>query len=225
MLNQFRPDGFAIANPGFQTFVFEATSRIAKQTHLTRLWSPEHVGWTAINLVEAMNKEKLLYLHCPELREYLKTRPNRNTYEYMGTSAHTHPEEHPLARILTYADEDLADTGLGDPWRDEHFDQKALEQHYLLRVHHTPTSRSFIVDLTEETVRFDRNGDGRIRGSEIMHEALPGATSEELLAAAKDIRDKHAIPWPGCECTYNPSFVSGWRLNSGGDEEAQDVRG
>ena len=73
--------------------MFEATSRIAKQTHLTRLWSPEHVGWTAINLVEAMNKEKLLYLHCPELREYLKTRPNRNTYEYMGTSAQTHPED------------------------------------------------------------------------------------------------------------------------------------
>ena len=172
------------------------------------------MGWTAINLVEAMNKEKLLYLHCPELREYLKTRPNRNTYEYMGTSAQTHPEEHPLARILTYADEDLADTDLGDPWRDEHFDEKALEQHYLLRVHHTSTSRSFIVDLTEETVRFDRNGDGRIRGSEIMHEALPGVTRAELLAAAKDIRDKHAIPWPGCECTYNPSFVSGWRLTS-----------
>jgi hypothetical protein len=210
LMNQFRPEGFAITNPGFQTFVFEATARIAKQIHLTRLWSPEHVGWTAINLVEAMDKEKLLYLHCPELRKYLETRPNRNTYEYMGTSPETHPEEHPLAKILTYGDEDLADVGLGDPWRDEHFDEKALEEHYLIRVHHKLTDRTFVVDLTERTVRFDRNNDGRILRSEIMRE--DPVTVVELLAAAQNIRDTHRIPWPGCECTYDANFASGWRL-------------
>ena len=51
LLNQFRPDGFAITNPGFQTFVFEATSRIAKQTHLTvsglrNTWAGPRSTWS-----------------------------------------------------------------------------------------------------------------------------------------------------------------------------------
>lgn len=212
LLNQYRPAGFAITNPGFQTFVFEATARIAKQAHLTRLWSPEHVGWTAINLVEAFNKEKLLHLHCPELRGYLAGRPNRNTYEYMGTSHATAPGEHPLAEILTYGKEDLADTGLGDPWRDVHFDERALAEHYLIRVRHLPSKRSFIVDLSEAVVRYDRDGDGRIHRSEVMREPVDGVSPALVLAAAADIRSAHPIPWPGRPSPQHPDFVSGWRL-------------
>jgi len=212
LLNQYRPAGFAITNPGFQTFVFEATARIAKQAHLTRLWSPEHVGWTAINLVEAFNKEKLLYLHCPELRGYLKDRPNRNTYEYMGTSHASAPAEHPLADILTYGKEELADTGLGDPWREAHFDKSALAGHYLIRVRNLRTGRSFIADLSEDVVRYDRDGDGRIQRAELLREPVDGVTPAQVLAAAADIRRAHAVPWPGLLSPRYPEFVSGWRL-------------
>lgn len=203
LINQFRPAGFAITNPGFQTFVFEATARIAKQALLTRLWTPEHVGWTAINLVEAMNKEKLLHLHCPELRDYLKDRPNRNTYEYMGTSYASAPDEHPLAEFLTYGKEDLADTGLGDPWRNEHFDEKTLESHYLIRLRHLPGNRTFVVDLADGTVRYDRDGDGRIHCSELMRDDVDGVSAAEIIAAAQLIRS---------EC--NPGdFTSAGRLS------------
>jgi hypothetical protein len=210
-LNDDRPDGFAITNPGFQTFVFEATSRIQKQELLTQKWRPNYVSWTAINLVQRINKEKMLYLHCPELREYLNNRENPNTFEYMGTNAKSNPEEHPLQSFLTYGPENLTDLGLGEPWKKNHFTGEDL-CNYILRLRHIPTDKMYIVDLTDKMIYVDFDKDGRIHARDVLFEGPENLTMQTLYAAAQQIREDFDIPWPRSQSATHQEFESGWRL-------------
>lgn len=210
-LNEHRPEGLAITNEGFQTFVQEATSRIRKNPYLTEKWRPDEVGWTAINLVEAVDKEKLLYLHCPELRDWLQTRQTVNSYEYAGTNARSHPEEHPLEAngIIVWGEQNIRDMGLGDPWRDEHFNGDVAN--CMVRIEHG--AAAYIVDVTEEVVLADAEGNGRVFGRDVLLEDPPGVTRAALIAAAKAITGEKAHPWPGYASPAHPNFVSGWLLN------------
>lgn len=210
-LNDDRPEGFAITNPGFQTFVFEATSRIQKQELLTEKWRPEYVSWTAVNLVQSINKEKMLYLHCPELRDYLRNRSNPNTFEYMGTDATTHPEEHPLQNFLNYGEEHITDFGLGSPWKKEHFSGKTMGN-CILRLRHLATDDMYLVDLTEMTIYCDFDNDGRIHGRDVLFENPKDLSKKQLFAAAQAILNQFSIPWPGSKSDDFPEFESGWRL-------------
>ena len=230
-LNEHRPEGLAITNEGFQTFVQEATSRIRKNPYLTDKWRPDEVSWTAINLVEAVDKEKLLYLHCPELREWLETRETVNTYEYAGTNAKDNPEEHPLEAqgIITWGDQNIRDTGLGDAWKDEHFWDNV--PNYMLRVEHQ--GNTYIVDLTDQVVLADVDNDGRIFGRDVLNTEPEGVTRSELIAAAEAIRSEKKFPWPGYESPACPGFASGWKLTQKevntlkaykGDEEGKGVQ-
>jgi len=211
-LNEHRPEGLAITNEGFQTFVQEATSRIRKNPYLTEKWRPDEVSWTAINLVEAVDKEKLLYLHCPELREWLETRETVNTYEYAGTNAKDNPEEHPLEAkgIITWGDQNIRDMGLGDAWKDEHFAKNV--PNYMLRVEHQASGKTYIVDLTEQTVLTDVDNDGRVQAREVLQNDPEGVTLKEIIDAAESIRAETKIPWPGYESKASPGFTSGGRL-------------
>ncbi len=211
ILNEHRPEGVAITNEGFQTFVQEATSRIRKSPILTEEWRPDVVGWTAMNLVEAVDKEKLLYLHCPELREWLEKSGVKNTYEYVGTTPEEAPQDHPLHAYLEFGERDLKDMGLGWSWKDEHFKENV--SNYLLRVDHAPTGQSFIVDLTEREVRADLDRDGRIQSREVLRTDPEGVSLKEILAAAEAIRAENDIPWPGASAAAHPEFVSGFRLD------------
>jgi hypothetical protein len=210
-LNEHRPEGLAITNEGFQTFVQEATSRIRKNPYLTEKWRPDEVGWTAINLVEAIDKEKLLYLHCPELRAWLESRETVNSYEYAGTNARDNPEEHPLEAngIIVWGEQNIHDMGLGDAWRREHFVGDV--PNYMLRIQHG--GKTYIVDVTEEEVRVDFDGKGRVFGRDVLIEEPEGVTRQELIEAAKAIRRERKIPWPGCESPDHPGFASGWLLS------------
>jgi len=214
ILNEHRPDGFAITNEGFQTFVQEATSRIRKNPHLTERWRPEHVGWTAINLVEAIDKEKLIYLHCddPAMKTWLENRKTTNTYEYVGTTPEEAPDEHILQSkgMVTWGRQHLKDVGLGNAWKDEHFAKN--QQNDMLRVDHAPTGQSYIVDLTEKVVLGDVDGDGRIQQREVLRRDPEAVTLKEIIAAAEAIRAETRIPWPGYESSACPGFTSGWRL-------------
>jgi hypothetical protein len=211
LLNEHRPEGVAITNEGFQTFVQEATNRIRKSPILTEQWRPGIVGWTAMNLVEAVDKEKLLYLHCPELREWLEKSNVKNTYEYVGTTPEEAPQDHPLHAYLPFGERDLRDMGLGWSWKDEHFRENV--GNYLLRVDHAPTGQSFIVDLAEREVRADLDGDGRVQSREVLRGDPPGLGLKEIIAAAEAIRAENDIPWPGASCKSHPGFVSGFRLD------------
>ncbi len=210
-LNEHRPEGLAITNEGFQTFVQEATSRIRKNPYLTEKWRPDEVGWTAINLVEAIDKEKLLYLHCPELRDWLLNRETVNSYEYAGTNPRDNPEEHPLEStgIIVWGEQNMHDFGLGDAWKDAHF--HAGVPNDMLRIEHG--EETYVVDLTDNQVLADFEGEGRVHGRDVLFEDPPGVTRRELLAAAKAIRDTARYPWPGFEAPGHPGFVSGWRLS------------
>jgi len=210
-LNEHRPEGLAITNEGFQTFVQEATSRIRKNPYLTEKWRPDEVSWTAINLVEAVDKEKLLYLHCPELRKWLERRETINTYEYAGTNARDNPEEHPLEAngIITWGDQNIRDMGLGDAWRDEHF--KGDVPNYMLRIKHRGTT--YIVDATEEAVLADTGGKGRVFGRDVLFEDPDGVTRRQLIDAVKAIRAENECPPLGYASPTHPEFVSGGLLN------------
>lgn len=210
-LNEHRPEGLAITNEGFQTFVQEATSRIRKNPYLTEKWRPDEVGWTAINLVEAIDKEKLLYLHCPELRSWLERRQTVNTYEYAGTNVRDNPEEHPLEAngIIVWGEQNLRDVGLGDPWRREHFERNV--PNYMLRIEHG--GKSYIVDVTDELVLADLDGRGWVFARDVLCEDPEGVTRRDLIAAAKAIRSEKKHPWPGYASPNYPGFVSGWLLN------------
>ena len=210
-LNEHRPEGLAITNEGFQTFVQEATSRIRKSPYLTEKWRPDEVSWTAINLVEAIDKEKLLYLHCPELREWLETRETVNSYEYAGTNARDNPEEHPLEAngIIVWGEQHLRDLGLGDAWKVEHFQPNVPNR--MLRVEHG--GETFIVDVDDDLVLADVEGRGRVFGHDVLFEDPTGVTRRELIAAAKAILAEKAYPWPGYESPAHPGFASGWLLN------------
>ncbi|MCJ9670069.1 peroxidase family protein [Neorhizobium sp. SHOUNA12B] len=210
-LNEHRPEGLAITNEGFQTFVQEATSRIRKSPYLTEKWRPDEVGWTAINLVEAVDKEKLLYLHCPELREWLETRQTVNSYEYAGTNARDNPEEHPLEAkgIIVWGEQNIRDMGLGDAWRREHFVGDV--PNYMLRIEHG--GKTYIVDVTEEEVRADVEGNGRIFSRDVLIEDPEGVTRAALIEAAKAIRAEKKFPWPGYESPRHPGLASGWLLD------------
>lgn len=210
-LNEHKPEGLAITNEGFQTFVQEATSRIRKNPYLTEKWRPDEVGWTAINLVEAIDKEKLLYLHCPELRAWLETRETVNSYEYAGTNARDNPEEHPLEStgIIVWGKQNMRDFGLGDAWKRAHFEDGV--PNYMLRIEHG--GKTYIVDVTDEQVLTDFEGNGRVFGRDVLFEDPDGVTRRELLDAAKAIKGEAKYPWPGFEAAAYPGFVSGWRLN------------
>lgn len=230
-LNEHRPEGLAITNEGFQTFVQEATSRIRKSPYLTEKWRPDEVGWTAINLVEAVDKEKLLYLHCPELREWLRTRQTVNSYEYAGTNARDNPEEHPLEAngIIVWGDQNIRDMGLGDAWRYEHFQPNV--PNCMLRIEHD--GKTYIVDVTEEVVLADVEGKGRVFCRDVLIEDPEGVTRMKLIDAAKAIRSEKKFPWPGYASSAYPGFASGWLLSQEevnrlkaykGDKQGQGVK-
>lgn len=210
-LNEHKPEGLAITNEGFQTFVQEATSRIRKNPYLTEKWRPDEVGWTAINLVEAVDKEKLLYLHCPELRDWLETRQTINSYEYAGTTAQSHPEEHPLESngIITWGDQHLRDMGLGEPWKETHFLSDVPND--VLRVEHGGVM--YVVDLTDELVFADLDGTGRVFSRDMLTSDPEGVSRAELLAAARAIWAEKQYPWPGYESPSHRGFASGWKLS------------
>lgn len=230
-LNEHRPEGLAITNEGFQTFVQEATSRIRKSPYLTEKWRPDEVGWTAINLVEAVDKEKLLYLHCPELREWLETRETVNTYEYAGTNARDNPEEHPLEAqgIITWGDQHIRNMGLGDAWKDHHFAVNV--PNYMLRVEYQ--GNTYIVDLTDQVILTDADNSGRIFGRDILTADPKDVSRKDLFAAAEAIRSEKKFPWPGYESRAHAGFTSGWKLTQKevnilkaykGDEEGKGVK-
>ncbi|WP_299196520.1 peroxidase family protein [uncultured Erythrobacter sp.] len=208
-LNEHKPEGLAITNEGFQTFVQEATSRIRKNPYLTEKWRPNEVSWTAINLVEAIDKEKLLYLHCPELREWLEQRETINTYEYAGTNPKDNPEEHPLETngIIVWGQQNLQDFGLGDAWKEEHFGDAP---NYMLRIEHS--GATYIVDVTDGLVLADFEGAGRVYGHNVLFEDPQDVSRAELLQAAAAIQSETRWPWPGYESNAHPGFVSGWKL-------------
>ncbi|MBG0792346.1 hypothetical protein IYY11_02595 [Methylocystis sp. H62] len=212
LINENRPKGFAITNEGFQTFVVEASARIMKQPMLTTHWHPNDVGWTAINLVEAITKEKLIALHTdenPEMFEYLKNRHKPITFNDMSTD-----ERGPLEAFIDFSNEHFHDLGLGAPWREEHFTGKGLENHYVTRITHEPTGTHYVVDVTEGRVYRDHTGDGRARARDaIADESVAGVSCDELIAAARAIRDSHGIAWPGARSPNHNEFVGGWRLS------------
>lgn len=222
-LNEHKPEGLAITNEGFQTFVQEATSRIRKNPYLTEKWRPDEVGWTAINLVEAVDKEKLLYLHCPELRDWLETRQTVNTYEYAGTNASDNPEEHPLEAngIITWGDQHLRDMGLGEPWKKAHFQPNVPNA--LLRVEHGGSM--YIVDLTDKVVFGDVDSVGRVFARDLLNDDPEGVTRAELIAAGRAIWSEKQNPWPGYESPAHPGFVSGWKLTQAEVNKLRGYRG
>ncbi|MES0862956.1 peroxidase family protein [Ruegeria sp. SCPT10] len=219
-LNEHRPEGLAITNEGFQTFVQEATSRIRKNPYLTEKWRPDEVGWTAINLVEAVDKEKMLYLHCPELRDWLETRKTVNTYEYVGTSAAEAPDEHPLESngIITWGDQHIRDMGLGDPWKDAHFKNNVPNR--LIRLAHGDSV--YIVDITDGVVFADLEGKGRVFARDMLTKDPDDVTRADLIAAANAILDEKNYPWPGYQSPDHPGFASEWVLTQ---KEVNQLRG
>jgi hypothetical protein len=158
-----------------------------------------------------VDKEKLLYLHCPELREWLEKSNVKNTYEYVGTTPEEAPQDHPLHAYLPFGERDLKDMGLGWSWKDEHFQKNV--GNYLLRVDHAPTGQSFIVDLTEREVRADLDKNGRVQSREVLRSDPQGVSLKEIIAAAEAIRAENEIPWPGATSKSHPEFVSGFRLD------------
>lgn len=220
LINENRPAGFAITNEGFQTFVLEASARIMKQPMLTTHWHPNDVGWTAINLVEAISKEKLIAMHTaenPRMLPYLKGRHKPVTFNDMSTD-----QRSPLEAFIDFSGEQLHDAGLGAPWREEHFTGRGLDDSYLTRIVHEPSGEHVIVDATEGLVYRDHAGDGRVRaGDAIAGGSIAGVSCHDFVVAAQELRDDRAGARSGMRSKTVPALVSGWRL---GDSEVRRLK-
>ena len=98
-----RPDGFGFDDLRFAFFLKAASSRLDHDPMFCENMRPEIYTQWGLDHIDAMDLRQVLLSECPELRASpIAAKDARgkyaigNTFEPWGTTATTHPEEHPL---------------------------------------------------------------------------------------------------------------------------------
>ncbi|MGH9410867.1 MAG: peroxidase family protein [Vicinamibacterales bacterium] len=106
-----RPEGFAFDDLRFAFFIKAASSRLEEDPMFCENMTPEVYTEWGLDHIDAMDLREVLLLECPELSGAPLARSNArgrytlgNSFEPWGTTAETHPDEHPLTakRIERY---------------------------------------------------------------------------------------------------------------------------
>ena len=106
-----RPEGFGFDDLRFAFFIKAASSRLEQDPMFCENMNAAVYTWWGLNHIDAMDLREVLLLECPELRASPLARKDArgrytlgNSFEPWGTTAETHPDEHPLTakRIERY---------------------------------------------------------------------------------------------------------------------------
>lgn len=90
-----RPEHFGFGETLFQVFIQMASRRLEADPFYTDKFKPEYYTKTGIELIDQCTMKGLFLEHYPELAKSGLAGVN-NAFEPWGTTAATHPEEHPL---------------------------------------------------------------------------------------------------------------------------------
>jgi hypothetical protein len=106
-----RPDGFGFDDLRFAFFIKAASSRLEQDPMFCENMNAAVYTQWGLDHIEAMDLREVLLQECPELRDSPLARKDArgkytlgNSFEPWGTTAESHPEEHPLTarRIERY---------------------------------------------------------------------------------------------------------------------------
>jgi len=106
-----RPEGFGFDDLRFAFFIKAASSRLEQDPMFCQNMTPAVYTQWGLDHIDAMDLRMVLLLECPELRRSPLARTDArgrftlgNSFEPWGTTASTHPDEHPLTarRIERY---------------------------------------------------------------------------------------------------------------------------
>ena len=98
-----RPEGFGFDDLRFAFFIKAASSRLEQDPMFCENMNAAVYTEWGLNHIDAMDLREVLLLECPELRASPLARKDArgrytlgNSFEPWGTTAETHPDEHPL---------------------------------------------------------------------------------------------------------------------------------
>ena len=98
-----RPEGFGFDDLRFAFFLKAASSRLDHDPMFSDNMRPEIYTQYGLTHIDAMDLRQVLLSECPELKDSLLAAKDENgeylignAFEPWGTTAQTHPEEHPL---------------------------------------------------------------------------------------------------------------------------------
>jgi hypothetical protein len=90
-----RPDHFGFGETLFQVFIQMASRRLEADPFYTEKFTPEYYTHKGMELIQQSSMKSVFLEHYPQLAETGLDGVN-NAFEPWGTTAETHPEEHPL---------------------------------------------------------------------------------------------------------------------------------
>ncbi len=103
LCDQKRPEGFGFDDLRFAFFIKAASSRLEQDPMFCENMNAAVYTEWGLNHIDAMDLREVLLLECPELRASPLARKDArgrytlgNSFEPWGTTAETHPDEHPL---------------------------------------------------------------------------------------------------------------------------------
>ena len=97
----WRPENFGFGETMFAVFIQMASRRLHADPFYTEKFNARYYTRTGMDLIEAATLKGVLLQHYPQL-ESCGLGNVHNAFEPWGTTAATHPEQHPLAQIVRY---------------------------------------------------------------------------------------------------------------------------
>ena len=95
------PENFGFGETMFTIFIQMASRRLHADPFYTEKFNARYYTMTGMDLIEAATFKGVLLQHYPELENHGLGNV-QNAFEPWGTTAATHPEQHPLAQIVRY---------------------------------------------------------------------------------------------------------------------------
>ena len=96
-----RPEGFGFGETLFTVFIQMASRRLQADPFYTDKFNERYYTRRGMEIIESATMKGVLLLHHPNLAQ-TGLAGVHNAFEPWGTTAQTHPAEHPLAAIETY---------------------------------------------------------------------------------------------------------------------------
>ena len=97
----WRPENYGFGETMFTVFIQMASRRLHADPFYTDKLNARYYTQTGMDLIEGATFKRVLLRHYPEL-EHHGLGGVHNAFEPWGTTACTHPDEHPLEQIVEY---------------------------------------------------------------------------------------------------------------------------
>jgi hypothetical protein len=90
-----RPENYGFGETLFQVFIQMASRRLQADPFYTEKFNAKYYTKEGMEMIESATLKDILLQHYPELKDTGLAK-QKNAFEPWGTTAETHPEEHPL---------------------------------------------------------------------------------------------------------------------------------